>query len=157
MKYLFIFSLAFITQHCLSQNAHSVSPAKEIAVKNWSEVAYFLPQGYWSENKSKEVIDQIGKDEFENVKKYSDFKNIPCAFLIFCNNKKKKIEELKTKLEQLHAFEIANYHQYNFSGDYKGIYSILMVPYKGNENWDTTAKWEKVYFIVSKELVEEKK
>jgi hypothetical protein len=157
MRYLVIFILVSIAQTSLSQSSKPDSVGKEVFVENWMEIGYFLPPGFWDENKSKEIIDQIGKVEFENVKKYSDARNIPCPFLIICNGKKKKLPELREKLEQLHAFEIANFHQYNSSGDFKGIYSILMVPYKGNENWDSSAKWDKVYFIVSKDLISEKK
>lgn len=157
MKYLFILTLGLITQSSFGQGAKDDSVAKEVLVKNWNEVAYFLPAGFWNESRSKELITQLGQDEFSNVKRYIDPKNIPCPFLIICNGKKKKLPELQAKLEKLRAYEIATFHHYNSSGDFSGLYSILMVPYKENEKWDSSAKWEKVYFLIKKDLVSEKK
>lgn len=154
MRYLVIIGFALLVQSCAAQKDSTQTKLTKVAVTDWGEVGYFFPANYWNETKSKEVISNIGADHFEKVKMYSNFRMIPCQFLIFCGTgKKKPIPELSEKLSKLTAYELTSFHNIPDDGVDRGEVSIIMVPYKGNENWDADATWDTVYFLVNKNLV----
>ena len=155
MQYLIIMFFGIIAQTACAQQTKKDSLI-EVSVQNWGKKAMFLPENFWSENKSQEIINQIGAKEFQKVKTYSDSKNIPCEFLIFCGVKKREPEELYAELDRLHVYELATFKQYNSSWEYKGVYSVLSVPYNENENWNKGVRWDTIYFIIERTMVKQR-
>jgi len=83
-----------------------------------------------------------------------DWKSIPSQMTIFDGNERKDIKQLNKKLDSLKiVYKIASFTHFP-----KGLeprrYIILKVPYKGNEDWDRSAKWDTVYFILRAESLE---
>lgn len=154
MRYIALVFLIFLSSCSTSQTITNEFSSKAVTVKNWGEVAFFIPEGYWTEKKVAEIVKQIGYEEFERVKLYLRHDNIPCALLLFCNGVKKELDKFTAKLQSLKVFEIANYQNFSPSGELRDDNSILMVPYKGNEKFDITAKWDKVYFIIERKYLE---
>ncbi len=128
-------------------------------VNNWSEAIFLFPPDYWEngrDKKAEEIIQQIGMKEFEQVKKFSHQLNIPCQFLIFCETRdgspKKNLDTLRNKMNKLKAYKLATFTHINPANEEFPMV-ILKVPYKENTNWDTTAKWDSVYFIFPKDQI----
>jgi len=104
----------------------------------------------WNNIKA-QFISQIGERGYEEVRKNYDWKSIPSQMTIFDGNKRKDLAQLNKKLDSLKVvYKIASFvHMLN--GNEPRHYVVLMIPYKGNEDWDRSAKWDTVYFILKAE------
>jgi hypothetical protein len=155
---VFAISLLFFCLPSLSQTPEKkYDPSIRIRVTDWRQVAFMLTPNYWNDMKANEIRSQIGNEEFEKMKVYSDYLNIPCQFLIYCERRdgsaKKEINVLGEKLSKLNAYRIAIFHHTNSKNKTFEL-AILRVPYSQNKDWDPEAKWDTVYFIIDNALVE---
>lgn len=150
-----LFAVLTISNAQLNQSSRD---EKLVKIKDWMKTAFSLPEHFWEDNKKDELIKQIGVQEFEKVKIYSQRNFIPCQMQVFCEDldgsRKKDINLLKKKMNSLKAYKIASYSHW-YGGEYWGQYSIIKVPYINNKDWDSTAKWEVVYFIIPEKYTEE--
>lgn len=128
-----------------------------VRVVNWMKTGFLFPDGFWEvSTRNAQIIKQIGEVEFEKVKKYSHYSNIPVQMLLYNSQKTSKRDTLEYKQKQnsLNVFQIALYSHW-WHGEYWGEYVILSVPYSANKDWDSTAKWDTVYFIIPGEYIEQ--
>lgn len=149
MKIVLLFALVLITAFCNGQDKteNKGVPSK---VTNWGMRGLMFTETFYNETKDS-IIAQIGIDEFEKVKVY-------CSVLKWPSSMQPKFgrmnaEEQKTmgdRLDKLHMYKIAAYQHY-YDGKKMERFSILRVPYEENKNWDSTAKWDTVYFVVQEE------
>lgn len=130
-----------------------INTGKKVKVKDWNKKIFLFPDDYW-DNKKEILVKQVGKNEFERIKIYSKADNTPCQMLLYCGGKLADTALLNKKLSGLNVFEIASYEHVNNKG-VKREWSILRVPYGENKNWDAKVKWDTLYFVVRKEVVEE--
>jgi hypothetical protein len=131
--------------------------SKRIHVSDWRQVTFMFSPGYWEGKKVEELTSQLGRAEFEKVKIYSDHVNIPCQFLLFCENRDgsalKNLDTLHMKLSKLNVYRVAIFHHTNYQNTtFK--FALLHVPYLKNKDWDLDAKWDTVYFVIDNALVE---
>lgn len=164
MKKVFSIAVGFVLAiYALGQvQLDKLSIPPKVIVTNWSQSIFLLPANYWNDGKKgPEIISQLGEDGFEHVKKFSDARNIPCEFLIFCEDRdgspKKDLDSLAARKSQLNVFRVATYKHHSKDGN---IYSmaILSVPYEQNKSWSRQgAKWDTIYFLVDNNLVKEAK
>ena len=144
----FCLLILFISMLASAQvTSRSVNEDPYVKVKNWGEKLFLFPPNYW-ENKYEEIVAQIGADEFEKVKKFSYYQNIPSQMTIFDGRKIVDTVTLYKKFDQLKVQHIATFTHFTRAGINRGKFAILRVPYKGNANWDTAAKWDTVYFVI---------
>jgi hypothetical protein len=161
------FSLAFLILLAFDHVALSQTSIKQVKgdstvkIKDWNQVAMMYGDNYWND-KADGIIRQIGKEEFEKVKAFSDYKKKPCQMTLFCEIKKDgapkrmKLDSLHKKLSMLKAYKIATYPNVHKDGVVK-MEVILRVPYEENKDWDGDAKWDTVYFTIDEDYVEGKR
>lgn len=130
----------------------------QVKVKDYGRKMMILPPNYWL-NKSKDIISQIGIDEFKKVITFSYRENIPCEMELFCEDingmPKKRLEYLKSKLSTLKVYKISSFTHFDNAGVNRGRFCILRVPYSENKSWDENAKWDNVYFVITEAVVED--
>jgi hypothetical protein len=152
-------TLVFLSHFSFSQTQLSkYDSLKRVRVAGWSDMIFIFPPNYWDEKKREYIIRQVGENEFEKMKLFSDYRNIPCPFLVFCEDRdgsaRKELDSLCAKFDKLNVYRIASY----FHTDAKNQtveWAILRVPYESNKEWDPDAKWDRVYFVVTNSLVSE--
>ena len=111
MKLKFLAFSILVFNLCYSQNQPE-KPAKVELVKvtDWGQYTMIPPYGFWESGES-EIINQIGKKEFELVKTFSKRENIPCQMQLFCEDvdgsPKKNFALLKEKQGKLIVYRIA--------------------------------------------------
>jgi hypothetical protein len=127
-------------------------------VSDWAHTIWLFPDDYW-DKKSQEIIKQIGNAEFEKVKKFSHRDYIPCQLQQFCEDKdgrpKKNLDSLCKRKTELNVYKIATFMHHSNNGVLKGPYAVIRVPYEENKNWDPTAKWDTVYFVIEDKYIKE--
>lgn len=153
MKYLML-SVLFLTviNVSIAQNPESARPIP-IKVRNWAGKSFLFTDEFW--NGKKEQIDaQMGNGSFERVVKYSNFKNIPKQMSISNGASMDVPEDYYKKMSGLKNLTRVATFKHTFQGTDFGKYVVVEVPYQGNENWDSAAKWNIVYFIFEEQDVE---
>jgi hypothetical protein len=128
---------------------NSGTPVKVI---KWNEAAAFIPDEFWL-NKKGELVNQIEEEEFKRVSTYC-CQNLPSQMVLFNGHKLGDTTDLHARLNKLKLYLIATFKNIHEGVD-RGEYCILRVPYNENRNWDSTAKWDTVYFIIKREFVTE--
>lgn len=150
--------VVFYSMILFSMIVYAQSPLKAttplIKVKNWDKKLYMIQDTYW-DNDAKEIIGQIGEEEFNKVKAYSDYRTIPDQMALMVNGRKADFPMLYKNMDRLKMYKIAKYRHINENHDDKGLWAIVRVPYSENKEWDAKAQWNTVYFIIPDELVEE--
>jgi hypothetical protein len=137
-----------------------------VHVLDWGERILFMGADPFDETKD-EIISQIGKSEFAEFEKFCTISAWPRAMKFLkkgykdstekrLNTKKDSIEKAQqiAKLNTLKMYKIATY-KHIYGGKNWGNLVILKVPYNENASWDTTSKWNTVYFILKESAVKE--
>lgn len=131
----------------------------KVKVKNWGTRGRILMPAYFTLMEPK-VVAQVGKEEFEKIKAFSNSDSWPVAMQgSMTLNGAGGVDSIQRhqafyrKLDELKLYQVA---KFNFTKDGVdwGNRVILRVTYKGNENWDRNAKWDTVYFILREDAVE---
>jgi hypothetical protein len=129
---------------------------RRVRVKDWGRAIFIFPPNYWN-NKEEAIINQIGDKEFQKMKMYSDSRNIPCQFLMFCEdrdgNPLKNLDTLGQRLGQLNIYRIATF-SHTDSKNNTHEWAILRIPYNENRNWDPAVKWDSLYFVMRADVTE---
>jgi hypothetical protein len=120
----------------------------KVKVKNWGQRIYVFPPNYW-DNKHDQIVAQIGDDEFENVKKFSHHNYMPKQMQIFDGKRIVDSVALNKKMSLLNLHLIATFTHITPKGINRGRWAILRAPYMDNTKWDTTVKWDTVYFVIN--------
>ena len=143
----FAFNFTY-AQNNVGEQLHAVK------VKDWGQKTFMVTDVFWNIAKD-EVINKIGKDRFENLRKYSSNDKIPIAFQLWDGNvdhKKVNFEEYKKRLGTLKVYK---YITFNYKEEGKVFNQmILSVPYQ-KLYWDNASKWDTVYFMIGANYVEE--
>jgi hypothetical protein len=134
---------------------YPVNGKRVVKVKDWQKKALFLRKDYWSLYRES-LIPQIGKDEFEKVIRYSDVRSIPYQLTLYKGFQKipeDSLALLSKKLDRLICYKIADLV---YGGKEVGVKPavLIRIPYEENKDWDPTAKWDNVYFIIPADQVE---
>lgn len=139
---------------CSAQkSAMAQNPKQFVKIKNWEGRSFLFTEDFWK-GKKEQIETQMGEGAFESVKKFSHFKNIPPQMSISNGPTMSDPETYYKKLSNLkNLYRVASFNHI-FHGQDFGNYVIIQVPYIGNENWDTAAKWHTVYFIFEEKDVE---
>jgi hypothetical protein len=122
-----------------------------VHVTSWGKKSIGFSSDFWNDSKKEEIVKQIGKEEYNKVIKNCDYTSTPKQ-LSGMNNVKNKNEYYK-KMDSLKVYEIATFTHF-YQGKDWGKYSILWCPYNENANWDSSVKWDNVYFIIPQNVVE---
>jgi hypothetical protein len=154
MKYSFFFSLLVVCYSGYGQ-CHLSDSLPLAKVKNWSKKSYYVTKDFWT-SVQEEMIKKVGEPCFEQIKKFSANSNIPNALLQWAENRqpaKISLEEYAKRLNSLKIYKLVTVDHY-WKDQYWGKYAILAIPHQ-KTSWDTTAKWDMVYFIIKTEAIEE--
>lgn len=115
-------------------------------VKDWGKKSMSFADNFW-DNKKDQIVMQIGEAEYEKMLRNSDWRKIPGQMSIWNGKKKTEPAVLYPKLDKLNVFQIASFNHVYQGKDF-GKFVILRCPFEENKNWDSTATWDTVYFIV---------
>lgn len=151
-KLIIIIFGTFLLCNCKAQQEAYPKKLKPrlVHVNNWGKKSLGFSEDFW-DGKKNEIINQIGEDEFNKVLKNCDYTAVPRQLTgMFIKDKK----GFHKKLDSLKVYEIATFSHFYQEKDW-GKYSILWCPYNVNKNWDSTVKWDDVYFIIEKDAVDE--
>jgi hypothetical protein len=125
-----------------------------VRVTNWGTKSMNIGESVWNKAND-QIVSQVGELKLRQIKSNYEWNILPGQMSIFDGKKVKSMEEYSSKMDSLQVmYRIATFN--NLSGGKNwGKLAIIEVPYKGNENWDTKAKWDVVYFIVDANAVKE--
>ncbi|AXY76086.1 hypothetical protein D3H65_19780 [Paraflavitalea soli] len=149
--------LIALTVASYAQNSgRSIANNKPVFVKHWMKTLLMFNKEFWNDNKVQEIVSQIGEEEFKKVQKFSGSDNIPSQFSFPYVMVELKGDSLlyQKRNSQLKVYKIASYKHY-WNNQFWGNYAILRVPYTENKNWDSTLKWDTVYFVIPEQYIEE--
>ena len=149
---ILIISVTGFINNCTAQKESMVNQSCPLTeVKDWGQRSMIIVDEVWNNIKD-QLIAQIGEEGYNDVRAHYDYKSIPEQMSVYSAGKRKNLQELSSKLSTLKVFKIASY-DHIFQGKNWGKYLILKCPYEENKNWDTTAKWDIVYFIIKEDFV----
>ena len=134
------------------KHADYLPEASPVRVTNWGKRTMFVAKDFWN-NKESSIIKQIGKVEYEKMLKNFDSESIPSQMTIFANGKLNDRATVYKRLNQLKIYQIATFN-HTYKGKNYEDYAILRCPYVENMKWDSSAKWDTIYFIVAVNAVE---
>jgi hypothetical protein len=144
--------LTSLVTNCIGQNGSLSNKSSSWAeVKDWAQASVVIVDDVWA-NIKQQIISQVGEDGYNEIRSHYDYKSIPPQMSVYGGGKKKDLKELSAKLSSLKVYKVASY-DHIFQGKDWGKYIILKCPYEENKNWDTTAKWYVVYFILKSDYV----
>jgi hypothetical protein len=159
MKYIITIALLFVVFSAVAETPtidHDSS--RPVRISDWARTIFIFPPQYWDKNKTDMITRQVGADEYEKIKTYSDYRNIPCQFLLFCEDRDgsplKNMDTLRQRMNKLNAYRIATYFHTNNKNE-TVEWAILRVPYEKNKSWDPDAKWDTIYFAIRNSMVAE--
>lgn len=140
-----------------AQNINSDKNLAPVKISNWERRALlFIDVNECFSAAKDSLIQKIGEKEFEMVLNYCHARSWPSAMSPevgkMDSGKKSKLHD---KLDRLKIFRIAEFTPIAYGKPSAYRYSIIKVPYRENKDWDSTQKWETVYFIVRSDTVKE--
>jgi hypothetical protein len=153
IQILFIILLAIISQSHAQSAKDTSTKYPLVHVKDWSQKSFLFSEDFW-DNKRDELVKQVGQDGFEKIKTYSNYRHIPSQMSVFDGKKKIDPQELYKRLDSLKVYKYATF-KHIYQGKDWGEYVVLMVPYKGNANWNSLARWDTIFLILPAEAIEE--
>jgi hypothetical protein len=151
-----IISCAILVACSRYNNIKSQKKAPLVHVRDWGYSAMSFGEGFWESYKDT-IVSQIGAAEFEKLKASCGFKKVPSTMSIYDGKNKPDVKKFNERMTGLKVYKIAAYTLTSNLKDGKKLHermNILRCPYKGNENWNLTTKWDTVYFAVHEEFVE---
>jgi hypothetical protein len=156
-RVIFCFLVSFLFQICYAQkNNTSNSQFNLVRVGNWGSLTMKIGDATWSKIKD-QIIHQVGEEKYQKIRSNYDYKSLPEQMSLFDGKKMRALDEFSKKLDNLKLmYKVATYDHIS-NGVNWGKRVILEVPYKGNEAWDSTAKWDTVYFLLDEAAVKEQK
>lgn len=127
----------------------------DVVVINWGKKAAVLPEDFWDKYRDT-LIQQVGAVEYQYMKEHGPGHYPEQMVLLSPSGNMQDPNAYYKKMAELKYELAARYRHFNDQGSYNGMYNILRVPYSLNQNWDSNAKWDTVYFIFSEKAVQVK-
>jgi hypothetical protein len=152
MKVTFLIVHLIGIMACTYGQSGSLIKETPVQIKNWGMKTYAFAEEVWTQVKG-QMIAKLGKNKFDSIKFYSDNANIPVALAAWDGDRKVPNEEYNKRMNALRVYKVTDFiYQY----DGKDLnYTVLSVPFQPLY-WDSTAKWDTVYFTIKSEAVQQK-
>lgn len=150
---LFIAAMYF----CPAQNS-SKDNTKLVEV-DWGHMSIMITEKFWSDTKG-ELLKQVGEQKYLEIKDLTVTiynKKVPNSLKIWdgrSDHKKLTAEEFYKRLSSLKVYELATCSQFFDGNEFK--YTIVALPYQ-KLYFDSTAKWDTLYFVVLSDAVKKNK
>ena len=90
-------------------------------------------------NRDDTVVKQVGSDNMTHLRVFYGKPDYPKMFYDSAYKNKK---EYNKSLSKLKAYQVARFAKYDEQTKKTEKYVILRIPYKGNEDWASAAKWD---------------
>ncbi len=149
-------SLVLIALICIMASSHAQSKDNatqireypSVQVLDWSQRGIVQSGNFFDETYD-QIIKQIGKEEFEKVKKYGNVHGWPEKLKtnLFDQTDTASTRFISENFKKLHVYKIATYTHYLEGKDW-GRYVILKAPYRENDFLESTGNWDAIYFIM---------
>lgn len=141
-------------------NAQSTSPENHprMRVKNWAaRTLLFNPDIF--KNDTAEILRQISRQELDSVIIYAHMTRWPEPMMYrpsknMSDSTSEAFKNYYAKLNRLRMYKIADYEHF-WNDRSWGRVVLLAIPYAANRDWDSTARWRTVYFMLPASAVEE--
>ncbi|PZR07779.1 MAG: hypothetical protein DI539_23310 [Flavobacterium psychrophilum] len=133
----------------------SSSIGKVVSVTDWNAIGLLFVPEFFEQNRDT-LVQQIGEQEFEKVKKSGNLLGWPRSMQYKPGQQKDTAAQKHyfERLSKLKVYKVASWQQYyNNQKTYR--YALLRVPYAVNINWDKDSKWDTVYFIIKESALKE--
>ena len=154
---IFFLLLIGVTNSCIAQK--SFNDGQKLVEVDWSRMSIMLTEKFWSDTKE-ELLKQVSEQRYQEIKDLTVTiynKKVPNSLKIWdghADHKKLRAEEFYKRLSSLKVYELATCSQFFEGNEFK--YTIVTLPYQ-KLSFDSTAKWDTLYFVVLSDAVKKQK